>query len=201
VFQDRVSLYSPGYPGTHFVDQASLEFLISYFPLACLTWFFCFGVLLVMRYMKYNMMLTWLWRKCQPATSYTRSRDGPGRTQQTGIFCGKTLLLTSSGARVQEPEQESKSSIAYIFRSQSARAQECKSQSKSTRALLLTSSGARSKSARVQEQKQECKNLIAYIFRSKKQESKSSIAYIFRSQSARAQEREQESEWRNPVPF
>jgi hypothetical protein len=29
------------------------------------------------------------------------------------IFCGKTLLLTSSGARV----QESKSSIAYIFRS------------------------------------------------------------------------------------
>jgi hypothetical protein len=25
VFQDRVSLYSPGCPGTHFVDQASLE--------------------------------------------------------------------------------------------------------------------------------------------------------------------------------
>jgi hypothetical protein len=52
--------------------------------------------------------------------SYTRSRDRPGRTQQTGIFCGKALLLTSSGAR----EQESKSSIAYIFRSQSAREQE-----------------------------------------------------------------------------
>ena len=58
--------------------------------------------------------------------SYPRSRDRPGRTQQTGIFCGKALLLTSSGAR----EQESKSSIAYIFRSQSARAQECKSKSK-----------------------------------------------------------------------
>ena len=58
--------------------------------------------------------------------SYTRSRDRPGRTQQTGIFCGKALLLTSSGAR----EQESKSSIAYIFRSQSARAQEYKSKSK-----------------------------------------------------------------------
>ena len=58
--------------------------------------------------------------------SYTRSHDRPGRTQQTGIFCGKALLLTSSGAR----EQESKSSIAYIFRSQSARAQESKSQSK-----------------------------------------------------------------------
>jgi hypothetical protein len=52
--------------------------------------------------------------------SYTRSRDRPGRTQQTRIFCGKALLLTSSGAR----EQESKSSIAYIFRSQSAREQE-----------------------------------------------------------------------------
>ena len=38
--------------------------------------------------------------------SYTRSRDRPGRTQQTGIFCSKALLLTSSGARVQEPEQE-----------------------------------------------------------------------------------------------
>jgi hypothetical protein len=25
VFLDRVSLYSPGCPGTHFVDQASLE--------------------------------------------------------------------------------------------------------------------------------------------------------------------------------
>jgi hypothetical protein len=24
-FQDRVSLYSPGYPGTHFVDQAGLQ--------------------------------------------------------------------------------------------------------------------------------------------------------------------------------
>jgi hypothetical protein len=33
--------------------------------------------------------------------------------------------------------------------------------------------------------------------RAREQESKSSIAYIFRSQSAREQERE----WRNPVPF
>jgi hypothetical protein len=24
-FRDRVSLYSPGYPGTHFVEQAGLE--------------------------------------------------------------------------------------------------------------------------------------------------------------------------------
>jgi hypothetical protein len=34
--------------------------------------------------------------------SYTRSRDRPGKTQQTGIFCGKSF-------------------IAYIFRSQRAR--------------------------------------------------------------------------------
>jgi hypothetical protein len=25
IFRDRISLYSPGYPGTHFVDQAGLE--------------------------------------------------------------------------------------------------------------------------------------------------------------------------------
>jgi hypothetical protein len=25
VFRDRASLYNPGYPGTHFVDQAGLE--------------------------------------------------------------------------------------------------------------------------------------------------------------------------------
>ena len=38
-------------------------------------------------------------------SSYTRSRDRPGRTQQTGIFCSKSF-------------------IAYIFRSQRAREQE-----------------------------------------------------------------------------
>ena len=64
--------------------------------------------------------------------SYTRSRDRPGRTQQTGIFCGKALLLTSSGAR----EQESKSSIAYIFRSQSARARESKRENGETPSLF-----------------------------------------------------------------
>jgi hypothetical protein len=53
--------------------------------------------------------------------SYTHSRDRPGKTQQTRIFCGKTLLLTSSGARVQAPNPQPP---AYIFRSQSARAPE-----------------------------------------------------------------------------
>jgi hypothetical protein len=57
-----------------------------------------------------------------PPRSLTRVLDRPGKTQQTRIFCGKSFILTSLGAR----EQESKSSIAYIFRSQSARAQELK---------------------------------------------------------------------------
>jgi hypothetical protein len=39
-------------------------------------------------------------------TDLTRVRDRPGKTQQTGIFCGKALLLTSSGAREQEQEKE-----------------------------------------------------------------------------------------------
>ena len=69
--------------------------------------------------------------------SYTRSRDRPGKTQQTGIFCGKSFIayiFRSQRAReqelyclhLQEPESksQSKSSIAYIFRSQSAREQE-----------------------------------------------------------------------------
>ena len=43
--------------------------------------------------------------------SYTRSRDRPGKTQQTGIFCGKSF-------------------IAYIFRSQRARGQEQESKKK-----------------------------------------------------------------------
>jgi hypothetical protein len=41
--------------------------------------------------------------------SYTRSRDRPGRTQQTGIFCGKSFIayiFRSKSARVQEQEQE-----------------------------------------------------------------------------------------------
>jgi type VI protein secretion system component VasK len=58
----------------------------------------------------------------------TRVRDRPGKTQQTGIFCGKSF-------------------IAYIFRSQSAREQE----SKSARVQEC-------KRAREQEQEQESKS-------------------------------------------
>jgi FKBP-type peptidyl-prolyl cis-trans isomerase len=69
--------------------------------------------------------------------SYPRSRDRPGRTQQTGIFCGKTLLLTSSGARVQEREKEQE------------KEQEQESKRKNKKARERT---------RKQEQKQECKS-------------------------------------------
>jgi hypothetical protein len=56
--------------------------------------------------------------------SYTHSRDRPGRTQQTGIFCGKALLLTSSGAREQESKSKKKN------KSKKARARERKSKNK-----------------------------------------------------------------------
>ena len=36
----------------------------------------------------------------------TRVLVRPGKTQQTRIFCGKALLLTSSGARVQEAREQ-----------------------------------------------------------------------------------------------
>jgi hypothetical protein len=93
--------------------------------------------------------------------SYTRSRDRPGKTQQTGIFCGKSF-------------------IAYIFRSQRAREQELyclhlqeperksareqepeqERESKRARALLLTSLGARAqerKSARAKARERVAK--------------------------------------------
>ena len=56
--------------------------------------------------------------------SYTRSRDRPGRTQQTGIFCGKALLLTSSGAREQESKREKKNKKARARKRTRARKQE-----------------------------------------------------------------------------
>jgi hypothetical protein len=45
---------------------------------------------------------------CSRSNPLTRVRYQPGRTQQTGIFCGKTLLLTSSGAREQESKSKKK---------------------------------------------------------------------------------------------
>jgi hypothetical protein len=48
--------------------------------------------------------------------SYTRSHDRPGKTQQTRIFCGKTLLLTSSGARVQNSNPKNESETPSLFR-------------------------------------------------------------------------------------
>ena len=40
--------------------------------------------------------------------SYPRSRDRPGKTQQTVIFCGKALLLTSLGARSKSQSKRAK---------------------------------------------------------------------------------------------
>ena len=56
----------------------------------------------------------------------TRVRDRPGKTQQTGIFCGKSF-------------------IAYIFRSQRAREQECKREKKNKKARERKSKNKREK--------------------------------------------------------
>jgi hypothetical protein len=74
-----------------------------------------------------------------PYESYTRSRDRPGRTQQTGIFCGKSFIAyifrsqepgarsQEPGARSQEPGARSQEPGAREQESKSARVQECKS--------------------------------------------------------------------------
>ena len=51
-----------------------------------------------------HIVQLWVFMLFLSTESLTRVRDRPGKTQQTRIFCGKTLLLTSSGARVQERE-------------------------------------------------------------------------------------------------
>ena len=57
------------------------------------------------------------------------SRDRPGKTQQTKIFCGKTLLLTSLGARrasAQRPAPKTKApSITSLGARAPARALYC----------------------------------------------------------------------------
>jgi hypothetical protein len=51
-------------------------------------------------------------------TYLTHIRDRPGKTQQTGIFCGKSFIAYIFRSKSVKPP------IAYIFRSQSARAPE-----------------------------------------------------------------------------
>ena len=138
--------------------------------------------------------------------SYTRSRDRPGRTQQTGIFCGKSF-------------------IAYIFRSQRARERKrtrTRKQEKEwqnpvpfkenyppprTYYSLIGCSPSAQLSSRERQNtwRENCPCMCACIFMCvcvcvcvcSTCCTQSSIAYIFRSQSAREQERE----WRNPIPF
>ena len=126
--------------------------------------------------------------------SYTRSRDRPGRTQQTGIFCGKALLLTSSGAR----EQESKSSIAYIFRSQSAREQESKrarvqeSKNKSKKARAR-------KRTRTRKQEREWQNPVP--FKENYPPPRTCHSLIGCSPSAELSSRGRQSTWSGELPL
>jgi hypothetical protein len=86
---------------------------------------------------------------------------GQERRNKPESSVAKALLLTSSGAR----EQESKSFIAYIFRSKRAREQEPEQE---------------------REREQESKSSIAYIFRSQS-------ARVQESKRARARAREREA--------
>jgi sRNA-binding protein len=63
----------------------------------------------------------------------TRVSAGQERAQQTGIFCGKALLLTSSGARVQERETRARARERKRTRKQEKREQESKKKNKRER--------------------------------------------------------------------
>jgi hypothetical protein len=68
--------------------------------------------------------------------SYTRSRNRPGKTQQTVIFCGKALLLTSSGAREQESKRARARKQEKEQEQESKREKESKRESGKTPSLL-----------------------------------------------------------------
>ena len=96
----------------------------------------------------------------------------------------KALLLTSSGAREQEQAR------ALLLTSSGAREESKRARA---RALLLTSSGARQQSKRARA-------LLLTSSGAREQERKRAL--LLTSLGAREQERrEQEREWRNPVPF
>ena len=115
--------------------------------------------------------------------SYTPSRDRPGRTQQTGIFCGKSF-------------------IAYIFRSQRA--------SKRARALLLTSLGAREQECKrareqelyclhLQEQEREWRNPVP--FKENYPPPRTYYSLIGCSPSAELTSRGRQSTWSGELPL
>jgi hypothetical protein len=119
---DRVSLYSPGWPGTHSVDQAGLRnppaFASQVLELkVCAT-------------MPSAICILNLWASFLHAFSTGQERRSKPESSAAKLYClhlqeqeckrARALLLTSLGAR---SKSQSKSSIAYIFRSKSARPQ------------------------------------------------------------------------------
>jgi hypothetical protein len=81
----------------------------------------------------------------------TRVRDRPEKTQQTGIFCGKALLLTSSGARAQERKS------AREQEQERARKQESKKKNKNKKAREQESK-KKNKTKKARERESERKN-------------------------------------------
>ena len=113
------------------------------------------------------------------APTLTRVCYRPGRTQQTRIFCGKALLLTSSGAR----EQERKS----------AREQECKR----ARARARESKKAR-KRTRTRKQEKEWQNPVP--FKENYPPPRTYYSLIGCSPSAQLSSRERQNTWRENCP-
>ena len=109
--------------------------------------------------------------------SYPRSRDRPGKTQQTGLFCGKTLLLTSSGAREQEREKEQE--------------QESKRKNKNKKAR------ARAR-ARARKQEKEWQNPVP--FKENYPPPRMYYSLIGCSPSAQLSSRERQNTWRENCP-
>ena len=106
-----------------------------------------------------------------------RSRDRPGKTQQTRIFCGKALLLTSSGAR----EQESKS----------------KKKNKNKKARERKSKNKREKKQE-QEREKEWQNPVP--FKENYPPPRTYYSLIGCSPSAQLSSRERQNTWRENCP-
>ena len=109
--------------------------------------------------------------------SYPRSRDRPGKTQQTVIFCGKALLLTSSGAREQESKRARKRTRARESKSARARAR---------------------KRTRTRKQEREWQNPVP--FKENYPPPRTYYSLIGCSPSAQLSSRERQNTWRENCP-
>ena len=111
--------------------------------------------------------------------SYTRSRDRPGKTQQTGIFCGKSF-------------------IAYIFRSKRARERKRTRTRKQEREQEQESKSKREKKQE-QEREKEWQNPVP--FKENYPPPRTCHSLIGCSPSAELSSRGRQSTWSGELPL